>query len=329
MPFDRLKRREFMLLGGAASAIALWTTARAQQLQGKLPKIGIILNFPNENFDALVEGLRELGYVHEQSALLEARFHRLIPNRTDELARELVGLNCSIIFAADPYAIRAAMRATSAIPIVGIDLEDDPVANGWAQSFPRPGGNFTGLFLDLPELGGKQIELLREVAPALADVGVVWDATIGAIQFREVEAAMHASGVTLQSLPIQDVEDIKNAIERAAHARAQALIVLTSPLIFNQRSQIADLALKGRLPMISIFTVFPRVGGLMAYGPNLASMFKRAASYIDRILRGAKPGELPIERPSKFELIINLKTAKALGLEIPWQLQQLADEVIE
>jgi ABC-type uncharacterized transport system substrate-binding protein len=240
-----------------------------------------------------------------------------------------VDLKCSIIFAADPNSIRAVMRATSVTPIVGVDLEDDPVANGWAQSIPRPGGNLTGLFLDLPELGGKQIELLREALPTLTAVGVIWDATIGAVQFRALEAAMHASGLTLQSLPVRNVEDIKNAIDRATHAGVQGLIVLTSPLIFNQRSQIADLALKGRLPMISIFNIFPKVGGLMAYGPNLASMFRRAASYVDGILRGAKPGELPIERPSKFELIINLKTAKALGLEMPWQLQQLADEVIE
>ncbi len=173
---------------------------------------------------------------------------------------------------------------------------------GWAQSIPRPGGNLTGLFLDLPELGGKQIELLREVVPNLADVGVLWDATFGAVQFRATEAAMHSSGVTLQSFPVRDVEDVSNAIDRATRARVQGLIVLTSPLIFNQLSQIADLALKGRLPMVSIFNSFPKVGGLMAYGPNLASMFKRAASYIDRILRGAKPGDLPIERPSKFAL---------------------------
>lgn len=140
---------------------------------------------------------------------------------------------------------------------------------------------------------------------------------------------MHASGVTLQSLPIREVEDIKKAIDGATHARVHGLVVLSSPLIFNQRSQIADLALRSRLPTISIFNTFPKVGGLMAYGPNLASMFKRAANYIDRILRGAKPGELPIERPTKFELVLNLKTAKVLDLEIPWQLQQLADEVIE
>ena len=167
------------------------------------------------------------------------------------------------------------------------------MANGWAQSIPRPGGNLTGVFLDLPTLGGKQIQLLREVVPNLTHVGVLWDATVGVVQFRATETAIHSSGVTLQSLPIRGVEDIDNAIDHATRARIQGVIVLTSPLIFNQLSHIADLALKGRLPMISIFNSFPKVGGLMAYGPNLLSMFKRAAGYIDKILRGAKPGDLP------------------------------------
>src|SRR5262249_21958867 len=158
--------------------------------------------------------------------------------------------------------------------------------------------------------GGKQIELLREAVPTVAEVAVLWDATIGTIQFRATETAVRASGATLQSLPIRDVEDIKGAIERAARARVHGLIILTSPLIFSQRLQIADLALKARLPTISVFNSFPKVGGLMAYGPNLPSMFKRAAGYVVRILSGANPGELPIERPSNFELIINLKTAK-------------------
>src|SRR5262249_11368756 len=150
------------------------------------------------------------------------------------------------------------------------------------------------------------IELLRETVPRLENVAVLWDATIGTIQFHATEAAVRASGTGLQSLPIRDVEDIKNAMHEAPRRRAQGLIVLTSPLIFNQRSEIADLALKARLPAISVFDAFARVGGLMAYGPNLASMFKQAAGYVARVLSGSNPGELPIVRPSKFELIINL-----------------------
>jgi ABC-type uncharacterized transport system substrate-binding protein len=323
-----VKRRTFItLLGGAAAAWPL--AARAQQAAGKLPRIGSILSSPSENVEAFSQGLREAGYVDGQNVLLETRFHRGALDRIDEFASELVALKCSVIVATAAYAIRAVMKATSTIPIVGLDLESDPVASGWVKSLAHPGGNFTGFFLDIPELGGKQIELLREAVPTVEDVAVLWDATIGTVQFRATETAVRASGATLQSLPIRDVEDIKDAMERAARARVHGLVVLTSPLIFNQRSQIADLALKARLPTISVFNSFPKVGGLMAYGPNLPSMFKRAAGYVVRVLSGASPGELPIERPSHFELIINLKTAKALGLDVPWFLQQRADEVIE
>jgi putative ABC transport system substrate-binding protein len=322
-----MRRRDFLAGIGAATAWA--RVARGQPLERKLPTIGVIAGGSQENFQAFAGGLLELGYVPGQTVLLETRIHGASAERTEEFARELVGLQCKVIFAATPHAIDAVMRATRVIATVGIDLEDDPVANGWAQSIPRPGGNLTGLFLGLPELGGKQIEFLKEAVPRLADVAVLWDATLGTAQYHATEAAIQASGVKPESLPVRDIKEIRDVIERAVHARVQGLIVLTSPMIFTQRALIADLALKGRLPMISGFTSFPRAGGLMAYGADLPSMFKRAASFIDRILRGAKAGDLPIERPSKFELIINLKTAKALGLEIPWQLQQLADEVIE
>jgi putative ABC transport system substrate-binding protein len=165
--------------------------------------------------------------------------------------------------------------------------------------------------------------------PTVARLAVLWETTIGTVQFRATETAARRFGVTVKSFPIRNAEDIKDAIERAAREQLHGLVILTSPLIFSQRSQIADLSLKTRLPTISIFSSFPKAGGLMAYGPNLASMFKRAGTYVARILSGANPGELPIERPSKFELIINLKTAKALGLDVPWFLQQRADEVIE
>jgi putative ABC transport system substrate-binding protein len=323
-----MNRREFItLIGGAAAA---WPrVAVAQQAARKLPRIGNIVVSRNESFEAFVEGLREAGYVDGQNMNLETRFHRGALERIDEFASELVALKCSVIFAAAAYAIQAVMKATSTIPIIGVDLESDPVASGWVNSLARPGGNLTGFFLDIPELGGKQIELLKEAMPTIARLAVLWDETIGAIQFHATERAILPSGVTLESFPIRDVEGIRGAFERAASERVDGLVVLTSPLIFNQRSQIADLALKTRLPAISPFDSFPKVGGLMAYGPNLASMFKRAASYIDRVLFGAKPSELPIERPTKFELVINLHTAKALGLEVPPILVARADEVIE
>ena len=322
-----MKRRAFIRLLGGAAAWPL--AARAQQPAEKLARIGSIQNFRNENFEAFIQGLREAGYVDGQNMLLETRFYAGVLDRIDEFTSELVALKCSVILATAPYAVQAVMKATSKIPIVGIDLESDPVANGWVKSLARPGGNLTGFFLDIPELGGKQIELLKEAVPTVARLAVLWDATIGTVQFGATETAARPSGVTLESFPIRNVEDIKDAIERAARERVHGLVVLTSPLIFNQRSQIADLALKTRLPTISLFNSFPKIGGLMAYGPSLALMFKRAASYVDRILSGANPGELPIERPSKFELVINLKTAGALGLTVPPTLLARADEVIE
>ena len=327
MQFVDLKRREFITLLGGAVAWPL--VASAQQPARNLPRIGSIQNFRNENFEAFVQGLREAGYVDGQNILLETRFYGGGLDRIDEFARDLVDLKCSVILATGPYAIRAAMGATSTIPIVGIDLESDPVASGWVNSLARPGNNLTGFFLDIPELAGKQLELLKEAMPTVVRVAVLWDATIGTVQFRATEQAARPSGVTLGSFPIRSVDDVKGAIERAAREQLHGLVVLTSPLIFNQRSQIADLALKTRLPTISIFSSFPKVGGLMAYGPSLASMFKQAGSYFDRILSGANPGELPIQRPSKFELVINLKTAKALGLTIPETLLIRADELIE
>jgi putative tryptophan/tyrosine transport system substrate-binding protein len=322
-----MRRREFITLLGTAAASPL--AARAQQQAGKLPRIGSILTEPPELVEALSQGLREAGYVDGQNIVLDTRYHHGSLERIDEFARELVALKCSVIVAGSPYAIRAVLKETNTIPSVGIDLESDPVANGWVKSLARPGGNFTGLFLDIPELGGKQIELLKNVVPTLTRLAVLWDAVIGTLQFQAIETAARSSGVTLESFPIRTAGEINDTVERAAQRRVDGMMVLTSPLIFNQRSQIADLALKARLPTINGFNLYPKAGGLMAYGPNFPSMFKRAASYVDRILSGANPGELPIERPTKFELVINLRTAKALDLQVPWQLQQLADEVIE
>ena len=323
-----MRRRQFIaLLGGTAASWSL--AADAQQQAGKQPRIGIISVEPGELTEAFSQGLREDGYVDGQNIILDTRYYHGSLERIDEFARELVALKCSVIVAGSPYAIRAVLKETNTIPTVGIDLESDPIANGWVKSLARPGSNLTGLFLDIPELGGKQIELLRNVVPTLTRLAALWDPTIGTLQFNAIETAARSSGVTLESFPIRTAEEINDAVERAAQRRVDGMIVLTSPLIFNQRSQIADLALKALLPTINGFNLYPKVGGLMAYGPNFPSIFKRAASYVDRILSGVNPGELPIERPTKFELVINLKTAKALGLQVPWQLQQLADEVIE
>jgi ABC-type uncharacterized transport system substrate-binding protein len=231
---------------------------------GKAPEDRQHLEFSKREFRGVHPGVTRAGHVDGQNMRLETRFHRGTLAGIDQFASELVALKCDVILATAPYAIQAVMNATSTIPIVGIDLESDPVASGWVKSLARPGGNFTGLFLDIPELGGKQIELLKEAVPTVARLAVLWDATIGTVQFRATQTAARPSGVTLESFPIRSVEDIKDGIERAAREQLHGLVILTSPLIFNQRSQIADLALKMRLPTISLFNSFPKVGGLIA-----------------------------------------------------------------
>jgi putative ABC transport system substrate-binding protein len=261
--------------------------------------------------------------------VIETRIFETTLDRVPDFAKELVDLKYDVILAASQYAFVAAMKATTTIPIVGIDLENDPVASSWVRSLARPGGNFTGLFLDLPELGGKQIELLKEVVPRLSKPGALWDSAIGEAQFRATQTAAQAAGVTLHSLPIRGPDDFKDAFDRAAREQIDGVVILSSPLILERRSQIVEWAIKARLPTISLFTLFPSSGGLMAYGPNLPDMYKRAAIYIDRILKGAKAADLPIERPTRFTLVINVKAARAIGLEIPPIMLARADEVIE
>jgi putative tryptophan/tyrosine transport system substrate-binding protein len=322
-----MRRREFIgLIGGAAT----WPlAAHAQQQPGELPRICSIHTSRNENSDGFFRGLRDAGYVDGQNVRIDARFHGTALERLDEVVRELVALKCSVIFASNPYAIQAATKGTKAIPIVGVDLESDPVASGLVNSIAHPGGNFTGFFLDIPELGGKQIELLMEAVPAVSRLAVLWDATIGEVQFRATEKAPRPADVMLKSLPVRREQDINEAIQQAVRDQANGLVVLSSPLIYQHRSQIGSIALSARLPTISLFTTFPKEGGLMAYGPDFPAIYAQAAGYVARVLAGANPGELPIQRPTKFELVINLKTARALGLTIPEALLVRADQVIE
>jgi len=323
-----MRRREFLGVVGATAAA--WPfAAKAQQRSDELPRICSLHTARNENAEAFFRGLRDAGYVDGQNVRIDARFHGTALERLDEVVRELVARKCSVIFASNPYAIQAVTKATKTIPIIGVDLESDPVAIGLVNSVARPGGNFTGFFLDIPELGGKQIDLLVEAVPAVSRLAVLWDATIGEIQFRATETARRPAGIILRSLPIRRQQDINEAIQKAVQDQANGLVVLSSPLIYQHRSQIASIALKSRLPTISLFNTFPKEGGLMAYGPDFPAIYAQAAGYVGRVLAGANPGELPIQRPTKFELVINLKTAKTLGLTIPESLLVRADQVIE
>ena len=246
-----------------------------------------------------------------------------------QLAADLVRANVDVLYATGPNAMRAAMEASRTIPIVGDNLEDDAVEAGFVASLARPGGNVTGLFLNLPDLTGKWLQLLKEIVPRIRRAAVLWDATTSPVQLRAIKRATETAAVEVRVLEVRRPTDYLGVLKAAMKERPDALIQLSSPAVRQASPLVADFALKNRLPAISMFSLFPESGGLISYGPDLPTFFSRSASYVDKILKGAKPADLPVEQPTKFELVINLKTAKALGLTIPPSLLQRADQVIE
>lgn len=321
-----IDRRAF--LGGMAALAAAPRVACAQPA-GKPPRVGYVTsNATSPNVDAFDQGLRDLGYEIGRNVVVEYRFADGHPERVAGLVADVVRLKLDVLFAANPHVIRAARQANTTLPIVGIDLETDPIEAGWIKSLARPGGNLTGVFLDIPELSGKQLQLLAEAMPRLQRVGVVWDAQLAATQLKATEKAARTLKVQLQPLPVRRSEDFAAAFERARRQQVQAVVVLSSPLVFLSLEQIGALSVQHRLPAICIFPQFAAVGGLMGYGPNLPDLFRRGAGYVDRILKGASPADLPIQRPAVFVLTINLGTAKALGLALPQSLIVRADQVV-
>jgi putative ABC transport system substrate-binding protein len=288
---------------------------------------------------AFRQGLAEAGYLEGKNVTIEYRFSKFVtieyrfskfrPELMAESASDLVRLNVNAIFAPTPESGAAARNATASIPIVALDLESDPVAKGYVRSLARPGGNITGMYLDLPELGGKQIGLLKEIVPRLSRIAIVSIPDLNAAQFAATEAAARALALEAEIMEVRVADDFERVLEAARTKHVEAGILLSSPLVFGSSKQIGELAIAKRLPLISLFGEYPKAGGLIAYGPNLSEMFRRCGEYIGKILHGAKPGDLPIQRPERFDLVINLKAAAALGVDVPSQLQQLADEVIE
>jgi putative ABC transport system substrate-binding protein len=322
-----MRRRDFILASGATVAWPL--AARAQQ--SAMPVIGFLAEWPKAPQTAAIvaafqQGVAESGYVEGKNVAIEYRFS---PESLPQAAADLVRLNVNAIFAGAPAALAAAAKATTSIPVVGIDLESDPVAKGYVKSLARPGGNVTGMFLDIPELAGKQVGLLREVLRRLSRIAIFGVPGLNALQFTATETALRAFAIESEIMEVRVPDDFVGAMEAARAKHVEAGILLSSPLVFASSKQISELALAKRLPLISLFGESAKTGGLLAYGPNIGEMFRRCGSYVAKILHGAKPGDLPIQRPEKFDLVINLKTATALGVDMPTQLQQLADEVIE
>src|SRR5436309_11747000 len=325
-----LNRRRFL----ATVSMSLLATPIAAQSQqaGKLYRVGILSTGnarPAAIFQAFEQRLRDLGYVDGQNLAIEFRNAEGKTDRLPGLAAELVRLNVDVVVVATDPATRAVKEASAKTPIVMVSVNYDPVELGYIASLARPGGNITGVLFLHRELTGKRFELFKEMLPTVARVAVLSDA-LAAEQLAAAEAANRSMGLKLQVIELQNPSyDFDSAFRVALRSKAEALLVLTTPVIFRERSKIAQLALKNRLPTSFAHREHVDAGGLMSYGPNFDDMWRHAAVYVDKILKGAKPADLPVEQATKFELIINLKTAKALGLRIPQTLLLRADQVIE
>jgi putative ABC transport system substrate-binding protein len=327
-----MRRREFMFgLGGAA---AVWPLPLRAQQQGRIPRVGYLFSFvPSEGghlWDACRKGLHDLGYVEGRSIVLEPRWAEGKHERLPALVAELVRLNVDVIVAAATPASRAAKAATATIPIVIVAV-GEPVRAGLVASLARPGGNVTGLGLLTPDLSGKRLELLREIVRNLSRVAVLMNPEnpVSAIFLEETQAATRKLGVELQRVDARSPDEIEPAFAAATARRADALIVFDDPALWSYRPRIVALSAARRLPAMYGLRDFVDDGGLMSYGPNRPDQYRRTAIFVDKILKGAKPADLPVEQPTKFDLVINLKTARALGLDVPPMLLARADEVIE
>jgi len=327
-----MKRREFItLLGGAA---ATWPLAARAQQSAKLPSIGFMgqttRSVAGEWTAAFVQRLRELGWIDGHNVAIEYRWGEGRNERFAEIAAEFVRLKVDVIVTSGTSQVLAAKQATSVIPIV-FATAGDPVGTGLVTSLARPGGNVTGLSNQMLDLAGKQLELLREVVPNLRRLAIIGniDNPIIVIEIGDVQAAARMLGLEVVTLEIRRAEDIALAFEALVERRAQALYVSPDALVITNRARIHTLAMGVRLPTMYASRDYVEAGGLMSYGPNYPNLFRRAAEYVDKILRGAKPGDIPVEQPTKFELVINLTAAKALGLTVPDKLLGIADEVIE
>jgi putative ABC transport system substrate-binding protein len=304
------------------------------QPANKVPRIGVLhpgtpASAP-QSVEAFRQGLREHGYEEGKNIVVEHRYTESRPERVAEVAAEFVRLKVDVIVTSLDVATAAVKRQTQTIPIV-MAISIDPVSTGFVSSLARPGGNVTGLSTMAPELAAKRLELLREAVPGLSRVAIMWNTNVpgNLLEYKEAGDAARSMRLQLQSVEVSSVDDFERAFSALKTGGAEALIVAGSGLTSTNAGQIANLAMKHRLPSMVSSRDRVDAGGLMAYGPNLAELWRRAATFVDKILKGAKPGELPVEQPTKFELVINMKTAKALGLTIPPSLLRRADEVIQ
>ena len=327
-----MRRRDFTVFFVVGTT--MWPLQIHAQQSRKIPRIGVILPGAPASFSlrtkAFLDGLRELGYVEGRTIEIEWKWGDDQLDILSGLAVDLVRSNVDVIVTGGTSAAKALEAATRTIPIV-MAIVADPVAAGLVDSLARPGANATGFSIVAPELGTKRLQLLNEIAPNLSSIAVLSNSKNpqSKIEMKEMRTAAQAMGLQLHPAEISSEDDLENAFLVMNKVGAQALIVLTDPILFSQRKRIIDLASKYKLPAVYSFQGFVEEGGLLSYGPSDVDLFRRAAGYVDRILKGAKPGELPVEQPTKFDLYVNLRTAKTLGLTMPESFLSRADKVIE
>jgi putative ABC transport system substrate-binding protein len=325
----RIRRREFIVTLG--SAAAAWPFVAWAQQGKRIPRIGVLLfGSPDSdpNLPAFLRGLRELGYVETQNITIEYRYAEGKPDRLRGLAGELVAIKPDLIFALGGDVAPSVRVATTTIPVV-VAVSNDPVQAGLVASLAHPGGNITGVTFVSSDLAAKRLQFLRDIAPSLNRVGVMWNPNHVDPEYREVQSAAKTLGIQVQSLEVRGAEDFETAFEAATHHRIQALMPITSRLMLINRARIIEFSRRHQLLLASGYGAWAREGAVLSYGPDTDASTKRAAAYVDKILRGAKPDELPIEQPTKFQLVINSKIAKSLGLDVPPSLLATADQVIE
>jgi putative tryptophan/tyrosine transport system substrate-binding protein len=328
---SNMKRRQFLcVVGGVAGT---WPLAVRAQETTRVPKVGFlypgITAVASTRIAALREGLHAIDYADADRVEILTRAADGDPTKLSPLAADLIERKVDVIVPVSPLAVRAAQSATPTIPIVAADLESDPVDSGFVASLAHPGGNITGVFSDFPEFGMKWLQLLKEAIPALSNAVVLWDPSTGPLQLNAVETAGHLLNVKLEVIKIRSIAEMKLGFQTSGARRPDATVILSSPIFGTDPKLIAELALAQHVPVATLFPDIARAGGFMAYGPSLVGTFHQVGTMVGKVLQGFHPADLPVERPTKFEMIINLKTAKALGLAVPETLLVAADEVIE
>lgn len=312
------------------ASLAAWpAVARAQAM----PRVGFLhpgkVDPTNMRLATFADGLRSKGYVDGKTVSIVVRAAEFDPSRMTQYAAELIDSKVDVLFAIGRKVIRESLQRTSTLPIVALDLESDPVASGFVKSLANPGGNLTGLFFDFAEFSGKWLEIMGEIIPGLKSAGVVWDPATGRVQIDAAEAVAKKRGVALQIVECDSPSSIEPGFQHAADQKVQAVLVLSSPVFGTVPQLVSSAALKHRLPTITMFPEFAEVGGLVAYGTDQRDLFRQSGEIVGRVLAGTRPADLPVERPTRILLAVNMKTAAAMGVTIPQVLLLRADQVIE